>query len=638
MTMGGKNALVTDAKLLRLDIYPDTVACVDNDVPPGSVPIVSHTFKPGDEIKLDIPPGKRTLVLTTYADDSGSVVTGTGCTTAILKPGAQMCVNLTVAPAPDLSVIHDLTAVDVAACQGNDCPCETTPDNCPAGQFCDPASSRCEVGCKQASDCAGIGPAHDGGMPRTLCNTSSHTCVECLANGDCPLGKLCSPSGVCTIGCDVSHACPGGLACCNSLCVDTTSDPAHCGMCNNPCNVGNATTCCASQCADLNTSADHCGSCGFACSGGNVAVRHCSAGKCAPECNFGRGDCNPLTANDGCETDITTSTNCGGCAVACDATPAKNSAPATCFNVPDGGAATCKYTCKAPFDDCNLAAPDTNGCETNLNNDTGNCGACMNACDNTNNTGTFCNSGTCGHASCNLHLADCNTSQSHNQDECETTATDVNSACGSCSACLSGGIITTRTCNVPGGSSAFCSYTCDGCTDTGASGHSCDGTKCSYTCTAGNVDCNAGSTPNTDGCCPTSTTPPDGGCCATTCEIQHTTGLTNGKLVGATAQAESQRYFTCDGPRASPAPLWDGAHGIRACLAWLGGPVGIGSGTCVQYTCALGSTAVCATKNPGDAANVQCACWVLTGSNMGKAFIDSDVNCQSCSFPGSDWN
>src|SRR5690348_6227877 len=73
MTMGGATELVTNAQLFRLDVYPDSVACDGSDVPPGNVPIVSQTFKPGDDIKLSVAPGKRTLVLTTYADAAGTV-------------------------------------------------------------------------------------------------------------------------------------------------------------------------------------------------------------------------------------------------------------------------------------------------------------------------------------------------------------------------------------------------------------------------------------------------------------------------------------------------------------------------------------------------------------------------------------
>jgi hypothetical protein len=502
----------------------------------------------------------------------------------------------------------------------------------------------CQIGCKGNGDCVGVGPASDGGLPRTSCNTTLHQCVECTSNDQCALGKLCSPSGVCTTGCDSTHSCPGGLACCNSLCVDTTNDPNNCGSCNNPCNVGGAITCCSSTCVNLSTNVDNCSACSAACSSDNVATRHCTTGKCAPTCAFGRGDCNPNSSNDGCETDFTSITNCGGCGVKCDTTPAQNNAAPTCFNVPDGGVATCKYTCKAPFDDCDKTAPDTNGCETNLSNDKLNCGACNNACTTTNNSGTSCISSTCGHSSCNTNQSDCDPDTSnHNRNECETTATDPTVACGtnSCSPCLSGGIVTTRTCTIPGGGgSGVCTYTCNGCTDTGASGHSCDGTKCSYTCTAGNVDCNAGTTPDTNGCeCPTSTTPPDGGCCATGCEQQHTTGLTNTKLSAGTAQTESQRYYDCSPLRASPSPLWDQDHGMRACTAWLGGPTGIGTGSCAQYTCNDNTTlSVCATKNAGSASTVQCACWILNGPFGGQAFIDPDVNCNGCSAAGSPWN
>jgi hypothetical protein len=664
MNVGGKSALVTDAKLLRLDVYPDSVACVDDNVPPGSVPLLSSSFRPGEEVKLDVSPGKRTLVLTTFSDDGGTVVMGTGCTTTDLSPGAQVCINLMIVAAPDIAVVVDMASEDLAVCQGDECPCTVAPnDSCPAGQFCD--GQMCQVGCKQASDCAGVGPASDGGMPRTVCNTTTHVCVECTSNAECPLGKLCSPSGVCTVGCDATHACPGGLSCCNSLCIDTTNDPAHCGMCNNPCNVGNATTCCASTCTDLNVAVDHCGACGRACSTAGVATRQCNTGSCAPLCNPGRADCNPgATKNDdGCETDTTTTSNCGGCGNVCDTTPGRSSVQAC-----NGDAGTCAYTCTAPFADCVPTAPNINGCETNTNTNATHCGGCGLPCDTAQSNGASCGGGNCSYSGCKPGFGDCTTT-APNRAGCETPTTTTTN-CGGCGNTCDNDNQSARSCALDGGA-AHCVYTCTGnfidcnntppntvgcdidrttdennCTgcgivcDTTNGTPTCNGSTCNNACNSGRADCNTTS-PNTGGCeCAASTTPPDGGCCTTSCLVQHTTGITNTKLVGATAQTESSRYFSCTTVRNSGTG-WDQAHGIRACRAWLGGPGAIGSGTCQQYNCGSqgsGITAVCATKNAGNAATVQCACWVLTGGFAGQAFVDSDVDCQGCSQAGNAWN
>jgi hypothetical protein len=580
MTMGGASELVSDAKLYRLDVYPDSVPCDGAEVAPGSVAISSHTFHPGEELKMDVAPGRRTLVFTTFSDDAGTIVTGSGCTTTQLDPGAQVCINLTIFAAPDVGVLNDLSASESGG------GCSVSPDSCPAGQFCD--GLMCQVGCKQSSDCVGMGPATDGGLPVVNCNPSSHQCVECTANAQCPLGKVCSPSSVCTIGCDAQHGCPGGLTCCNSFCVDTTSDVMNCGTCGNPCNVGGAITCCSSNCVDLNTNPDHCGSCARGCSRTGVATPLCAVGQCTSTCNFGLGNCTKPSspnADDGCETDVTTPTNCGACNVKCADTLSGNSlGPATCRNVPDGGAATCQYTCNGNFKDCQNAAPNLNGCETNIKNDITNCGDCANICNTSNNTSTMCSNGSCT-GMCKTNQADCS-SASPNLDVCETFA-DTTTTCGSCTGCAATDTPIKQSataCTIPGGQTTYdCAYTCS--------------------CT------------------------PDKPCTV------HNTGLTNTQ-VSPDLQRSSQHYYDCTALETSS---WDQSHATSACIAWLGGPA-LGTAFCANYACTAGSMqAVCAVKNTGQP-NQQCACWVWTGTNKGKAFIDATVDCSGCGSSGPAWN
>src|SRR5205814_6329466 len=62
--------------------------------------------------------------------------------------------------------------------------------------------------------------------------------------------------------------------------------------------------------------------------------------------------------------------SCGACGVACDSTTGK----------PSCNGSTCSYACNAGLGDCNAAtAPDTDGCETSLTTNT-NCGVCGNTC------------------------------------------------------------------------------------------------------------------------------------------------------------------------------------------------------------------------------------------------------------------
>jgi hypothetical protein len=102
---------------------------------------------------------------------------------------------------------------------------------------------------------------------------------------------------------------------------------------------------------NLTTSAANCGACGAAC---NVphATPACVNSACqVGSCNLGFGDCDGVASN-GCETLLTTNTNCGGCGVAC----ALPNASASCST------GTCTLTqCNAGFYDCD--GNPANGCE-----------------------------------------------------------------------------------------------------------------------------------------------------------------------------------------------------------------------------------------------------------------------------------
>ncbi len=87
-------------------------------------------------------------------------------------------------------------------------------------------------------------------------------------------------------GADSGPTCEGSLTLCGEACVDTTSDGAHCGGCNNACPAGqvcSAGACvtggcpagqveCNQGCVDTATNALHCGECGAACMAGQTCV------------------------------------------------------------------------------------------------------------------------------------------------------------------------------------------------------------------------------------------------------------------------------------------------------------------------------------------------------------------------------
>ncbi len=394
MTMGA-GPLATAAAQLRVDVYPAGVACDGITVAAGAgAPSLSMSFAEGAPIALDLSPGRHTVVLTAFSDGAATMVIGGACTDADFQPGQAVCLDLTLAPAPDggnelgptdLSIDFGM---DLSVCQGAACPCTAAPnDSCGLGQFCD-VDARCAPGCKDNADCTATpdGGVTDGGASNTpICDTARHSCVQCLAQSDCPLGKLCSASGFCVDGCDpsVGKGCAAGSTCCSKLCVNLQSDISNCGGCGRACGTTGVVTArcssglCSSTCVsgagncikpaaptpddgcetNIGTNVDNCGACGRPCSATNVSTRQCSAGLCTSSCATGFGNCSTPaapSADNGCETNTTSDVNhCNGCATSCSAPP--NGAPVCAASMCGLGA------CKTGFYDCDGAAG--NGCE-----------------------------------------------------------------------------------------------------------------------------------------------------------------------------------------------------------------------------------------------------------------------------------
>jgi hypothetical protein len=287
--------------------------------------------------------------------------------------------------------------------------------------------------CHMDQDCANL-----PGTP--VCDPETGTCVPCLVDKSCPLGEICKQKA-CVTGCAQDHGCANNITCnldaglcacmtpqdcgggtqdcCNGVCVDTSSDPNHCGSCMTSCN---GMTCCASKCVDLTNNLTNCGACGNSCKGlPNTMSTGCVQSKCALTCNGGYADCDKVAAN-GCEINILNDVqNCNGCGNTC-------MLPNTDIDGCSAGKCTISQ-CTMGYQDCDGMAG--NGCEINITNDVAHCNGCMNSnCKTKQHVLTAaCQMSACVDTSCVNGYTDCNNDGS---DGCETnTGTDPNN-CGGC--------------------------------------------------------------------------------------------------------------------------------------------------------------------------------------------------------------
>ncbi len=420
-------------------------------------------------------------------------------------PAGNTCAlaSNTCAPAPNSCSANRPCSPDAGTCEldaGQCVECAADADCVnPANPVCDLARHRCMPGCRDDRDC----PAPDAGTT-VHCNPTSHQCVECDKNEDCPLGTICD-ANKCRPGCAPGRACTAPLVCCGTTCIDLTSDVANCGACDLACLGG--WSCCFATCHNPASDVVNCGGCGKVC---NLpfAVPACLNRACAvASCESGHANCNQSPA-DGCEVDTGNDPlNCGDCNVRCQLFQST----AKC------AAGKCAIDfCAAPYGDCNKMPGD--GCEADTSTSVAHCGGCGAPCSANHVTAT-CAAGQCTGA-CEPGWVDCNNDK--RGDGCEKqAASDVNN-CGGCGAVCSANHIV-RACN-----NGACTGTCDagysdcdmnkqsnGCeTATGTDPNncgvcgrvcssknltlSCAGGVCDGACTPGHADCNGNK--QTDGC------------------------------------------------------------------------------------------------------------------------------------------
>jgi hypothetical protein len=422
----------------------------------------------------------------------------------------------------DVSSDFDATKLDAVVGPGGD----TAAPACPQGQ------ERCGDLCTPVQS----DPTHCGS-----CGTNCTT----LANVDPGLA-------VCVGGrCDLTHACRSGFADCDhdtaNGCEADLTAPTHCGRCDVTCS-GDTSMCamtatgdggheyacsngctsltptrCGKTCVQTDSDPLHCGSCTGACTmrpNGTVA---CTAGACATTCNAGfhlcgtsclsndspdscGAACTPCAAPPANAIATCTGSICGSvcsmgfhrCDTRCVSNMSATSCGASCgaCDVPANGRATCDGTtcgvvCNAGFHLC--------GTECVSNTDLNTCGTSCMPCSGAPNGTASCDGFSCG-VTCSSGFHACSGSCLSSSDVgscgtrcavCPPGATGTVPVCtaGVCgTACVDGyhrcgdGCLTAT-------SLAGCGMSCSPCQVPANATATCDGTACGYTCRAGFADC-----------------------------------------------------------------------------------------------------------------------------------------------------
>ena len=349
--------------------------------------------------------------------------------------------------------------------------------------------SGCEIGfanCDELPDCeTPIDTVTDCGGCDVQC-VNQHGSAQCLA-GECV------------------PACDEGFADCNAdpndgCETDQLNSLQHCGSCERQCfsfhvadlvcSQGVCTSTCDAgfgNCSlpkapaeddgcetNLNTTAD-CGSCARQCEDQSVAALNCGQGLCNSTCLSGFANCilpQAPDVDDGCETHIALDlSSCGGCDREC---AQDNVAEMIC----DQG--LCQSTCTKGYGNCSQpGAPGfDDGCETHLYADTKNCGGCERLCASVNVEQLICNNGLCA-SSCLDGYGNCNMLDApHSDDGCETNLAVDASACGACNR---------------------------RCASNNVDSVSCSEGLCVSSCVQGYANCNLPVPPNSDDGCETFT-------------------------------------------------------------------------------------------------------------------------------------
>jgi hypothetical protein len=431
----------------------------------------TELIAPLDDASVDLPgaDADADVIDEDVVDDDVPIGPDTGCTT-----NAQ-CAGDPRGPVCDVTTGRCVECVSPSDCPSPGFTCQSNrcvrTDSCNGGPLCAAGLACCRSGCADTANDRNNCGACDG-----VCN-ALETCVRgiCVRQPGCPIG------------------CPPGATCCGDTCADTASDRSNCGTCGNACRAGSScvrgacvadpacgggapcgvgSSCCNDRCVDTLSDPAHCGGCGTACAAGSA----CAMGRCVglPECGLGRLCPDPaaqVCCAGSCRELRSDPTNCGACGVTCG--PDQRCVMARCL----GGA--CPGGCAMGQACCGDRCAD-------VLNDPANCGMCGNACP----AGTRCVAGACaggcgGAGPCPAGTACC-------ADRCANVASDP-SNCGACGrSCPEGQVCVGGRCGAAGcfpGCTPGLTCCGTGCANPQTDPRNCGG--CGVVCTVGTT-CVAG--------------------------------------------------------------------------------------------------------------------------------------------------
>ncbi|MBL8684028.1 MAG: hypothetical protein JNK05_32950 [Myxococcales bacterium] len=480
---------------------------------------------------------------------------------------------------PEVSVVSTLDAAAMDA--SIDAPSEAGP--CAAGLIL--CGGSCVDPTSNPSHCGGCGRGCTGlaGVATASCTASQcriDQCEQGLGNCDGEAANGCETSLNGVMNCGACGArCSGATPICNAA--------GRTAMCSSGCNTAGGETRCGMTCVDVQTSLQHCGRCDNMCPDRPNFTRACTGGMCGGTCSTGFRDCDMVESN-GCEVDTTSSVaHCGGCGMAC---PSRPNTAVSCSG------SACTYACLAGFADCDGNA--ANGCETNTQSNTNNCGMCGRRCLAQANQSATCMGGVCAFP-CLPGFLNCDGAAANG---CEAS-TSAPTSCGSCANVCSGATpnctagVCTGTCAAPATECGMgmCVDTMTSTEHCGACGNTCptvanatpmcSASRCSFTCSTGFGDCNAAPA---DGC-ETDTTSDALHCgrCANACPPRaNATEFCSG---GGCSFSCNSGFENCNANSADgcEADLTTSNTNCGMCGIRCAGAVANGSSSCVSGTCEL---------------------------------------------------